>query len=269
MSNQLIYDTAALYNQHMSGESQQQFLQFYENLFRGYNITTVHDCSIGAGGTTLPLSKLGYTVSGSDLNENLLNRAVFNFSQHGYAPELFVADFRNIGDKLNRKVDCMISSGNSLPHVNLSGFHEFLKATHSVLNKDGLLFFDIRNWDAIVKEAPIIHAVDPKVMTAEEHKSLYLLFNWHDNGSVTFSFATSTDKNGKHVSMDVIQCPVYYPLLREDIMNWLNTTGYEILDFIDMDNLWIAKSKEKDKSGDFDKDFENIQWYGVLARRLG
>ncbi len=267
MSDQLIYDTVALYNQHMSDESQQKFIEFYKQLFSGYTISKVHECSIGAGGTTLPLSKLGYSVSGSDLNENLLNRAKLNFSQNGYELELFIADFRHVGEKLNKKVDCMISTGNSLPHVNLDGFGEFLKTSHSSLNENGLLFFDIRNWDALVKEAPIIRAGDPKIMTAEEHRGFYLLFNWHDDGSVTFSFASSIDRDGKHISIDVIKCPVYYPLMKTDIINSLEMHGFELIKFIDLDNLWIAKSMQKEKKGDFETDFDNIQWYGVLARK--
>ncbi len=266
MSGQLIYDTEVLYNQHMGDGAQKRLTEFYDALFSSYGIKTIHDCTIGAGGTTLPLSKLGYVVSGSDLSENLLSRAALNFSQNGFAPDLFIADLRYIGEKLGRKVDCMMSTGNSLPHVNLDGFNEFLKSTRKVMNEEGLLFFDIRNWDSIVREAPLIHARDPHIMTAEEHRSLYLLFNWHDDGSVTFSFATSIDKNGKHVGMDVIKCPVYYPLLRSDIVKSLEAHGYELIKFIDLDSIWIANSMAKDKCGNFEKDFDNIQWYGVLAR---
>lgn len=268
MADTLIYDTGALYNQHMSKEDQENFSKFYGQLLSGYDITTIHDCSIGAGGSTLPLAKLGYTVSGSDLNENLLNRAKLNFAANGHSPKLFIADFRYIGDFMDEKVDCLISTGNSLPHVDLKGFEAFLQSASKCLKDQGLLFFDIRNWDTIDRERPIIHAIDPKVMTAEEHRSIYLLFNWHDNGSVTFSFATSTDKNGKHVSLDLISAPAYYPLLKEDISALLEKYGYKLLDWIDVDYLWMGKGMEKEKTGAFDVDFDNIQWYGVFAQKV-
>jgi len=66
MSDTLIYDTGALYNQHMSETDQKELMKFYKTVFTGHT-KTIHDCSIGAGGTTLPLAKLGYSVSGSDL----------------------------------------------------------------------------------------------------------------------------------------------------------------------------------------------------------
>jgi len=269
MSEKLIYDTPALYNQHMDDKSQQVFAEFYKTLFSEHTLKTIHDCSIGAGGTTLPLAKLGYDVSGSDLNENLLNRSKVNFEQFGFFPHLFIADFRELDKHMDDPVDCVISTGNSLPHVDTDGVCTFLQSASKVLNKNGLLFFDIRNWDAIVEERAIIHAIDPKIMTSDEHISIYLLFNWHDNGSVTFSFATSVDKSGKHVSMDIISCPAYFPLLINDINVLLPRFGFGILRYIDMDDIWLAQGMEKTgKSGDFEADFANIQWYGVLAQKI-
>ena len=264
----LIYDTPILYGQHMDDESQNKFKEFYGSIFSKYIISTIHDCSIGAGGSTLPLAKLGYSVSGSDINENLLNKAQMNFSENGFFPRLFIADFRFIGDFFDEKVDCIISTGNSLPHVDLNGFDIFLKSSYNKLNRDGLIFFDIRNWDTINDEKPIIQAINPKKMTAEEHMGIYLLFNWHDNGSVTFSFATSIDKNGKHDSLYVISVPVYYPLLRKDISKYLTENDYTIKKYYDMDKYWLSKGMEKEKVDDFEKDFENIQWYGVLAQKI-
>jgi len=68
-----IYDTPILYSQHMDDESQNKFKDFYSSVFSKYKITTIHDCSIGAGGSTLPLAKLGYSVSGSDMDKYWLS----------------------------------------------------------------------------------------------------------------------------------------------------------------------------------------------------
>jgi len=266
-NNTLIYDTPILYGQHMDNDSQNKFMEFYRSIFSNYKISSIHDCTIGAGGSTLPLAKLGYTVSGSDISENLLNKCKENFLNNGFSPNLFIADFRYIGDFIDTRIDCLISTGNSLPHVDINGFNVFLQTSNKILFKDGLLFFDIRNWDTINDERPIIHAMDPIKMTSDEHISRYLLFNWHDNGSVTFSFATSTDKNGKHDSIYVISVPVYYPLFRKDISKSLKENGYKIINYYDMDKYWLSKGMEKEKKGDFEKDFEKIQWYGVLAQK--
>jgi hypothetical protein len=175
-----------------------------------------------------------------------------------------------IGGQLKTKVDCIMSTGNSIPHVDLQGFNDFLKSSATKLNKDGLLFFDIRNWDALSGEKPVmhIHNRNPKKMTAEEYRNTFLLFNWHDNGSVTFSFALITDRNGKNESLDIIPVPLYYPLLKKDIIVCLENNGYRLAACFDMDYLW-TKALEREKTGTFNVDFENIQWYGILAKYTG
>ena len=264
----LIYDTPVLYNQHMSEQDQFNFKTMYRKIFMDCNIHSMHDCSIGAGGSTLPLTKMGYIVTGSDLSENLLHKAQENFETNGVRTELFIADFREIGSFLKEKVDCIISTGNSLPHVDLEGFKQFLVSAKNGLNENGYIFFDLRNWDTIVEEHPIMHAVDPKIMTAQEHRSVYLLFNWHDDGSVSFIFATSIDRFGKHDHIDFIEAPVYYPLLKNDIQSYLHNCGYRLIRYVDMDEVWLGQGMEKPKSGQWESDFTNIQWYGVLAQSI-
>jgi len=268
MTDKLVYETSALYNHKMDEESQNIFIDLYKTLFNKYSIKKIHDCSIGAGGPALPLAKLGYTVSGSDINKNLLDRAKINFAENGFSINIFVSDFRELDSKLPENVDCIISTGNSLPHVNLEGFKAFLHSASSKLNRNGLLFFDIRNWDTLLREKPIFFACDPYIMNAEEHRSIYLLFNWHDNDSVTFSFVTSVDKNGKHKNHSIEVCPIYYPLLRQDILKCFYENGYKLIKYLDLDDIWFNKNLQNKKCGDFDKDFDNIQWYGVLAQKI-
>lgn len=263
-----LYDTGALYKQNMDKKSQAAFTEFYKELLDDRFILSIHDCSIGAGGSTIPLAKLGYKVSGSDINENLLEKAKQNFEKQQVSAELFLADFRKLDQVMDEKVDTIFSTGNSLPHVDANGFRQFLRSARALLNERGYLFFDLRNWDAIVKERPVMRASDPKVMTAEEHRSLYTLYNWHQNGSVTFTFATCTDKNGRHESIDLLEAPTYYPLCRKDIELGLRACGFQLVQYLDMDELWLPGETDAEKTGYFAKDFPVIQWYGVLAQKL-
>ncbi len=59
-----LYETPALYNQNMADDQQKKLYEFYKKIFKPYEIKTLHDSSIGACGTTIPLAKLGYEVSG-------------------------------------------------------------------------------------------------------------------------------------------------------------------------------------------------------------
>ncbi|MBM7615963.1 class I SAM-dependent methyltransferase [Alkaliphilus hydrothermalis] len=263
-----LYNTSALFNQNMSKEQQDKFQEFYKKVFSEYDITTIHDCSVGAGGTTIPFARLGYQVSGSDLSENLLNKAKENFKREGYDVELFPCDFRKLGEVLPNTYDCIISTGNSLPHVNNQDVHEFIKNIATKINKDGLLFLDMRNWDKILKERPIFSARDPLVMTAEEHVSLYQIWNWHDDLSVDFIFVSSTDRQGKHEKTSILSAPTYYPLKFEAYEKMLNDNGFEVKSCFDVDGLWFKPQNEEMKTGNFQEDFDNIGWYAVLAQKV-
>lgn len=261
-----LYETSALFNQNMSKGQQAKFIRFYKTVFSEYDIHTIHDCSIGAGGTTLPLAKLGYKISGSDLSASLLKKAEENFQEAGYGVELFRSDFRNLDQILPQTYDVLISTGNSLPHVTNRDVAEFLQLISKKINKHGLLYIDMRNWDKILREKPIFSARDPLIMTEEEHVSLYQIWNWHDDQSVNFIFVTSVDKHGRHEKTSLLSAPTYYPLRYDDYERMLNDAGFEIKTCFDVDHLWL-NSCQKTKTGDFKEDFCTIDWYAVLAEK--
>jgi SAM-dependent methyltransferase len=263
-----LYDTSALFNQNMDKSKQADFKMFYKNVFNDLNITSIHDCSIGAGGTTLPLKKLGYEVSGSDLSENLLERAKDNFKEEGYDIPLFISDFREINNTLQGKYDCIISTGNSLPHISNQEVANFVKDVYDKINDQGYFYMDMRNWDKVLKDKPIFQARDPLVMNAHEHKSLYQIWNWHDDGSVNFIFVTSEDVNGKHSESSLLHAPSYFPLLHSDYCSILEENGFEIIKTFDMDPLFLNKNDSVNKSSNFKEDFYDIDWYGILAKKI-
>ena len=43
--------------------------------------------------------------------------------------------------------------------------------------------------------------------------------------------------------------------------------GFRVLKYLDLDDMWISVSLRKEKSVDFNKDFSNIQWNGILAQK--
>jgi len=263
-----LYETSALFNQNMSHSQQEKLLDFYKHVFSEYDITSIHDCSIGAGGTTIPLAKLGYRVSGSDLSANLLTKAKENFEKQGYNVELFVSDLRQLSEVLPNTYDCIISTGNSLPHVNNQDVSNFVKSISNKISKDGLLFIDMRNWDKILKERPVFSARNPLVMTAEEHIALYQIWNWHDDQSVDFIFVTSIDKKGKHEKTSLAHAPTYYPLRYSDYEKMLKDNGFEIRRCFDVDELWMSSHEKEIKTGSFEEDFDQIKWYAILAQKV-
>lgn len=265
-----VYETSALYMQNMAPESQEAFRKYYSEVFSCCTSGKVHDCSIGAGGTTWPMAKLGYEVSGSDLSQNLLAKAKENFNSAGFSISLFQADFTRLDEHLRPEYDIIMSTGNSLPHVDIPGFKSFVQAAYKCLQPNGYLYFDIRNWDKIIREKPLFLAGNPSVMTAEKHQSVYQIFQWNADDSVTFVFVTSLDENGVHVGEYATVAPKYYPLLKNDLESVLNENGFELTSYFNMDALWnLNDHRHRDKSSPpSDTDFETLDWYGALFKKL-
>jgi hypothetical protein len=157
-----------------------------------------------------------------------------------------------------------MSTGNSLPHVDAAGFRSFVQAARKCIRPNGYLYFDIRNWDKIIRERPVFVARDPLVMTAEKHESLYQIFQWNADDSVTFLFVTSVDENGVHADDYALVAPKYYPLLKRDIESILHDNGFELTLYHNVDALW-----HMDKNGaPGNTDFKTLDWYGALFKKL-
>jgi 2-polyprenyl-3-methyl-5-hydroxy-6-metoxy-1,4-benzoquinol methylase len=259
-----LYNTSALYNQNMSESKQAQFRDFYLKVFSSYDVKAIHDCTIGAGGTTLPLARLGYIVSGSDLSRNLVERAKENFSKSGYAANIFVLDLREI-DMLEGKYDCIMSTGNSIAHVTNDDIQIFIEKAVEKLNPGGLLYLDTRNWDKLLSEKPVFKARDPLIMNESEHVSLYQVFNWHDDNSVDFIFITSKDENKKHIKTSYTYAPTYYPIKLATLQKLLKDNGLSTIKLFNMDDLWLNKDDNKNLKIS-DDNFLQVEWYGLLAQ---
>lgn len=263
-----LYESQALYQQNMSKMQQKKFKNHYQQVFKNCKINKIHDCSIGAGGTTLPLVTLGYQISGSDLSENLINQCKINFSEGDHDGHFFISDFRTVHEKLKGSYSCIMSTGNSLPHISNEEIETFIKNIVSFINSKGYFYMDLRNWDQLLIEKPLFKARDPFIMTNKKHESLYQVFNWHDDRTVEFVFITSTDINGKHVSTSYTYAPKYYPLKLNTLKDILKKYGLIIKSLYDMDDIWFGPNNDINKTGDFDKDFDKIRWYALLAQKV-
>ncbi|MBQ1257929.1 MAG: SAM-dependent methyltransferase, partial [Clostridia bacterium] len=64
-----LYDRPDLYDLTDKESKDKITLGHWETLFKGKNIQTVLDVSIGTGGLTLPMTDMGIALSGTDLSE--------------------------------------------------------------------------------------------------------------------------------------------------------------------------------------------------------
>ena len=68
---------------------------------QNYHYKTVHDCSCGDCQHIFELNKLGYQVSGSDINPQMIAYSKKKFNDNIHQINLFFCDFRELNKKLN------------------------------------------------------------------------------------------------------------------------------------------------------------------------
>ena len=66
---------------------------------------------------------------------------------------------------------------------------------------------------------------------------------------------------------NLLFAPTYYPLKLSTYKSALYDNHFEFIRCFDLDSIWIHPSQQKPKTGSFDEDFHQIDWYGILARK--
>ena len=75
------------------------------------------DCTCGIGTQALPLSVLGYDVTGTDLSHRSIERARTEARDRGLQVDLAVADIRRLREGVEGDFDAVISFDNALAHL--------------------------------------------------------------------------------------------------------------------------------------------------------
>jgi SAM-dependent methyltransferase len=118
------------------------------------------DCTCGIGTQALPLARLGYRVTGSDLSAVAVDRARAEAASRGLDVRLVVADVRVLD--VGGPFDAVISADNSLPHLRTDDdLGAALTAVHARLTPGGVFLASVRDYDALVRDrvAGVVPAV--------------------------------------------------------------------------------------------------------------
>ncbi len=113
---------------------------FFEELFAENKVECVLDCACGTGQHLLMLSRLGYSISGSDYSASMLDVARGNLAKHGTELALRQCDFRYLERVHHETFDAVICLSTALPHMHSD--EDLLLALRSMrgrLNNGGLL----------------------------------------------------------------------------------------------------------------------------------
>ncbi len=142
------YDVLVSYENRVKREA-----NFYDYLFKKHNISTVLDCACGTGHHVMMLKNMGYNIKGSDLSPAMINKARTNLKENNLDIPLKISDFKDLHKKFGKRFDAVICVGNSLPHLLTDeDLTLALNEMSEVLNENGILILEQRNYDKLLKD---------------------------------------------------------------------------------------------------------------------
>ena len=99
------------------------------------------------------LSSLGYSVEGVDVSPEMVAVAKKNLARHSVDARIHLCDVKEMSRVLDRRYDCVISMGNSLPHeFGDDNLLKSLKNMYDVLRKSGSCIIHIENYDLLYRD---------------------------------------------------------------------------------------------------------------------
>jgi len=109
------------------------------------------DVACGSGGYSLELAKSGYSVTGIDLDAEMVNKAKKKAVNQDLDLTILKCDMLNIKETIKEKFDLIFCIGNSLVHLSsLDEIREALKQMYGRLEDGGKLILQIINYDKVI-----------------------------------------------------------------------------------------------------------------------
>lgn len=215
------YDQFVNWNERLKAE-----LPFLQNVLQKNNANKILDSACGTGHHAIALSKQGYTSSGCDLSQPMIELARQNSLAHSTKAQFFVAGFGEISKKSQGEVfDAVLCLGNSLPHVSdHSGLLLALSDFAEVLRKDGVLIIQNRNFDAVLNQQE--RWMDPQFNKIDNTETLFHRFyDFNSDGSLGFNMIVTRRDHGNPWRQTIISTKLF-PLLVSPLLDDLNATGF-------------------------------------------
>lgn len=247
-----LYNRADIYDLLETEERFQGYKRCWERTLEGTDIHSLLDVSIGSGCVTLPLAELGVEVSGSDLSEAMLENCRKKARQRGWSVELRQSDFRDLSCWSGRRFDCVASTGNSLPYVPNGEVLDVLGKMDALVREGGYLYFDIRNWDRILRERNRFYLYNP-FFQGDTRINLVQLWDYHDGGDMTFHLLYTFERENRIFQKEIFD-EHYFPIARQPLLDRLGELGYGEI------RLRCFPSLQE-------QGVDGADWYCVLAKK--
>lgn len=141
------------------------------------------DCSCGIGTQAIGLAERGYTVRGTDLSPESIERAKGEAAALGVDVTFGVADMRALEDSVPGAFDVVLSCDNSWSHLLTDDdVHAAARSMAAKLRPGGLLLVSLRDYDVLAQERLPING--PHFREDAAGKRIFLqVWDWFADGS--------------------------------------------------------------------------------------
>ena len=168
--------------------------------------------------------------------------------------DLKQSDFREVAQVLpGKQFDCVASTGNSLAYVSNTDVAKALTQMDMLVKPNGCLYFDLRNWDYILRERPRFYPYNP-MHKDDVRINLMQVWDYNADGSMIFNLLYTFEKNERIFRKEQFE-EHYFPVSRKFLLDTLAALDYQKIDIFPYPAMMDAK------------DPETMPWYCILAQK--
>lgn len=213
---------------------------FFRRVFCEHSVKSVLDCSCGTGFHVIMLSKMGYRAEGCDISPEMIDKSRLNAVKEGLNLNFVQSDFKEMVGKFDKKFDCIICMGNSLPHefgdenisLALENMYDLLGGDNDDNGDNGdgggIVIIDQRNFEKMVKNKKRFIPIHyHKEKNGDRKIFIYALDFLRDK--ITFNVISFLEFDG--VPKFEVNSTDYNPISKDKLSDLMKRAGFSELRF--------------------------------------
>lgn len=191
---------------------------FVENLMKNKN-KKILDVGCATGELAIELFKSGYSVTGIDIDKDMITIAKENAKKSEAQVKFIAEDMLNLSKYFKKKqFDFVLCWGNTLSHLkNSNEVKKFIQGCYLILKKSAYLSLQIVNYEKIMKSEnysmPVI--INDDIIFRR-------FYSYINRKKLAFSTELTVKKTGKIYKNTTI----HFPIFKEELLNILKEKGF-------------------------------------------
>lgn len=206
-------------------------IPFFTSILSEVKGNKVLDCACATGQHAVKLAKLGYQVTGSDINPEMIKQAKELIKHEGVNVNFLPSNFLNLKNDINNKFDLIMCIGNSLPHIkDEEELRLCLRNMFDLMLPQGNLVLQNRNYDKFMKEKEKYQLMPLTNWTENNESKLFIRINeLNSNQKISFTILTLSEENNNW-RMEAERTELY-PIQQDEIEKILLEIGFTNVKF--------------------------------------